>query len=488
MIFKGKAIHRWITVAGTISALLLGFFLVNPSYAQSVNQTEPNPQIPADNLQGALPLVDVDENRVVFKAFQEDTLHYMPLSSCVELEEDCDAQATGYLKPEHPPITGTAAFLTEENRGLVDNPLQWPHSSTTKLIATWPSGEISECSGMLIEAKHMLTAAHCVYSHNPAHCQEGQAACWVEDLEIMPGYHQGKAALGKTGFSTLLTWTAWTDHQDFAYDLAAVELGAPLGAYIGWLGFGFNVDNAFFLNQSFTSTTYPCESPFDGQQMSTWTGNLSAADPHTLSHPAMSVYGEDGGALHNDHAVIYGAISHVTGDAQTQFTRLTYEKFDAIRFFISEGRPKGIGDLSIFNTNALPTLAFPGQKISSLNFYVQNHAEEDLASQVYTADIIFSSGHSAGDDYQILGSFEFEHAFPANHGLRVTLPPEISASIPDTIESPGPLGGTYYLGVILSAAQPDYNPENNRTTGHQMQPIWVFDSDNSYYFFPVFHQ
>lgn len=271
-------------------------------------------------------------NLLIYKNFGEDAYTAVLPTECVE---NCDQDSTDYYKPTANPTPSGRSGLEE-----VATPGMWPYTPTVKLFSHWPSGETTACSGMLVSALTLITSAQCVYTRQAELCKDGNPPCWVDDLEAIPAYDNGEAPYGESGYQTILTWTAWTENQNSAYDLAAVQLRHPIGAALGWLGVGFNAEDAYFPNNEFNSTSYPDAGPYNGETMASWTGTLINTDTDFLYQEDQSDNGQIGASVNGANRVAYGVLTNPDAGGNTTFTRITYEKFDAIRAFIEAGQPK----------------------------------------------------------------------------------------------------------------------------------------------------
>ncbi|MFW5713771.1 MAG: trypsin-like serine peptidase [Brevefilum sp.] len=211
----------------------------------------------------------------------------------------------------------------------------WPASPTAKIIATWPAGETSECSGMLVDSAVALTAGHCVYTHTAEFCND-EESCWVSELTLYLNY--GTSDVQESSFTQLLTWTAWTENQDYKYDIAGIKLDQLLGNSVGWLGFGYNNDDQFFPNKTFEHTSYA------DNMLTPWSGMVTAIDEHQFYTDGASNYGQAGAGLHsNDYFhIIYSVLSHKIDEDETitGHTRITPDKFFALRDWINGGIKK----------------------------------------------------------------------------------------------------------------------------------------------------
>ena len=416
------------------------------------------------------------EGALIFKSFDDPT----PVTQSLPAPcsgEGCSFGSTDYYKPFTPFITTTAS--------PVENPSIWPNAATVKLLSHWPSGETSACSGTLVDAKYVLTAAHCIYTFTPENCTSGDSSCWVEDVEALPAYQEGEAPAGRSGYETILTWTDWTENQMAEYDLAAVKLRYPLGAQVGWLGVGFNADDSFFANNLFASAGYPNSAPFNGEDMAFWSGQVSVvyASEDLLQMDVNFDPGWEGATLNAENGVAYGVISSVGGGAEVTLTRITYDKFDAIRTFIQDGLPKEDGgNLTTFFVHATPEWNFPGRPLTGMDFILWNYSNSALPYATYLVDIYLSTDNLITPADTYLGTVSYNGALEANQGIRIT--PSQAPILPEEIHSSGNCG-TFYIGTIVNYT--DANPNDNSANYFQPEPLWVFDSDNFNFIFSIFY-
>ncbi|MDY6874391.1 MAG: hypothetical protein SVR81_10615 [Chloroflexota bacterium] len=281
-------------------------------------------------------------NMLIYKVYNNPDTLFQPLPAPCEGDEICEANSTEHKKPFGPTAQSARAASTRSDMVEVETPEMWPYAPTVKLFSYWPSGEVTPCSGMMVDAKVTLTAGSCVYTHDPARCPSGDSSCWVTDVSAVPGYNDGETPFGQSGYESIMTWTDWTEAQNPAFDLAAIRLRNPIGETTGWLGVGFNNENTTFTVNTLTSTAYPQDPPYDGGSMYGWEGVVTDADSSDDIFYINGSFdtGRVGASLNGQNGVAYGVFSHSSPTFGIGITRITYAKFDSLRTFIEEGLPK----------------------------------------------------------------------------------------------------------------------------------------------------
>lgn len=118
----------------------------------------------------------------------------------------------------------------------------------------------------MISARHVLTAAHCVWDSTRASNEVG-------GLEFSPALHGGKPPFGTVGYQTVRLpprFFQLTGNTAEQYDFAVVTLATPVGKETGWLGLHWTNDN---IDLNTTITGYPT----DKAPGTMWTDNCSLA-------------------------------------------------------------------------------------------------------------------------------------------------------------------------------------------------------------------
>ena len=415
-------------------------------------------------------------NQLIYKDYGEASYTGALPEACTE---NCDQDFTPYYKPDVNPTPYTRSELEQ-----VTTTGMWPYTPTVKIYAHWPSGETTTCSGMLVQALTLVTAGQCVYTHQTDLCPAGEESCWVDDLEAIPAYSNGEEPFGKSGYQTILTWTAWTEAENSTYDMAAVQLRYPIGAPLGWLGIGFNTDDSFFTNQSFNNTSYPLSTPFSGETMAEWTGAFNSAETNILHIEGIGDSGQIGAGIYGADGIVYGILTNPDACGETLVTRITYDKFAAVSEFIELGLPKADLDLAVFDVHADPLWHIPGHLINHLDFYVQNFSNEDLPEDTYTFDVYLSPDAIITTADEWLGAVTYTGTLPANTGTRLSFSSNAVLVIPSVIQGNQPNGDTFYIGVISPLADDIYT-DNSSTNYYQPEPVWVNDSDNCTIILPM---
>ncbi|GMH33189.1 hypothetical protein BSKO_01023 [Bryopsis sp. KO-2023] len=88
------------------------------------------------------------------------------------------------------------------------------------------------CTGTLVGPCHVLTAGHCVYSHERRE--------YSSQLSFYPA-RNGRNNVPARAWKEYKVSPNWLQFQDYNADYAIVSLKEKVGTQLGWMGFGYNL-------------------------------------------------------------------------------------------------------------------------------------------------------------------------------------------------------------------------------------------------------
>lgn len=158
-----------------------------------------------------------------------------------ELNAPADAKKTSVeRKGEDPAFTaGEEAdrqVFGPDDRVQIKNTKSYPFRVIGYLEAKSSSGNYGSCSATLIGPRTVLTAAHCLYSHDDGG--------WLDEFVFVPGLNgPDDVPFGAYAYETAYVVEGFiTNYQGFygsvvPWDLGIVTLSEPIGDQLGWLGY-----------------------------------------------------------------------------------------------------------------------------------------------------------------------------------------------------------------------------------------------------------
>ncbi|HKV08489.1 MAG TPA: trypsin-like serine protease [Thermoanaerobaculia bacterium] len=391
-------------------------------------------------------------------------------------------QVPGGLGEAEPDWDSGVSSKNFSGLSLVGSPSSYPWSAAVKLFMKFrdTGGTLRgyQCSGTLIDPRHVVTAGHCVYAHEDT--DNGWSFYdWAEEIIVVPAYDNGSRPYGDAYAVELHSWTGWTDDEDFDDDYGLIDLERPVGALAGWLGYGWSSNCGFYTGNTFRHMGYPAEWPYSGQLMYTNSGSYDGCETflgvwygNEVSFNSLSYGGQSGSGSHQPsgscpNCYVYAMLSN--GNSSTTWDSLLNEpKSTYTSSAIADDTPAS-RDLIPLNVRISPGSIRAGSQLSSMDYLVHNNSSVSWSGTV-NVNVYLSSNDIISTADTFLQSHSFTWSFTPKSSVRITV------STPPTIPAAS-AAGSYWIGIILDAT--DSNVSNNYSDGQDAAPVTISASSGS---------
>ena len=246
----------------------------------------------------------------------------------------------------HPGMISETVFPPDDRIRIPDTSA-FPWRTITKLFITFPDGDQGGCSGAIIgrsdtNSFHVLTAGHCIYSHDHGG--------WATAVQIIPGLDDTYTPYNYAWGIFIRAYSGWVTDADTRHDWAVVTLDRRVGNFTGWMGRKTTPSSDPLYTSILNTAGYPGDK---GSQTMWWDADFGRTADEYNHWYYMDTFGGQSGSpvwwFYSTTSERYIATIHTYGDdgsGSNHGTRLNNEKFDRIITWVnSDSLPTDFPDL-----------------------------------------------------------------------------------------------------------------------------------------------
>ena len=224
----------------------------------------------------------------------------------------------------------------------VEPPMVYPYTSVVKVIANWTYDKGAVGSGFLVDAFHVMTAAHVI---------DDAVLGVAPNIRIVPFMKEGKAPFGFAWSTEVRLSPTWELNRDYRHDMALLTSDRPIGDTTGWMFMGaMQSTNSIYAEELYTAG-YPGDLKY-GSSIYSCTGQGDGADELMHYHWLDSFPGQSGSPIwyeNDSQRYVVSILAYSRGSTQSNLAvRLNTDKADLVSGWLvqdSANKPSSLPDL-----------------------------------------------------------------------------------------------------------------------------------------------
>ena len=142
--------------------------------------------------------------------------------------------------------------IPPDDRVGVSDTTVFPWITIVKLYIIAADGTQLTATGAIIDDFHVLTAGHCVWSHD-------YGDNWVQSIMVVPGLDGSYMPFYYAWKTNCKTYTGWVVNRDPDHDWAVITLDRNIGSWTGWMGRETHSDLSWYSGTTFNTAGYPAD-------------------------------------------------------------------------------------------------------------------------------------------------------------------------------------------------------------------------------------